>query len=1444
MSAELTDEKIDEGGFVSNLQPQNIPWLNIIRFHKEIVSRAEDQFFALEGGSPDHSRWTSLRSFDPCGSAGPWEVQSNDFKSETFRRHLDQGTHESCFIGTACYRSDINLQGEWKARWVPLLYREVEIREEEGVFKVNPLAGSWSLSPLFLSLLERLEIRPKDDLVRQLLGEVHGDNHSFSEQVLNALFRLYPEVRRDLMSPTPNGWVDTPSSWVLFAPTTVFGAFIRHLMADYTALENALIQNVKNIGGLGVLGTASFVASNEDVDLLPVVPLNSSQRKAAEAVFREKPVTVISGPPGTGKSQVAVSVLLNAWAQGKKCLFVSNNNKAVNVVNERLRALQGGTPVVVRAGSSQENTIVPDLTRILTLLAGTGDGTETEASREKILPLEKERDDLVVFLEDRRGKKIDDLRKTTFEAYQEYNLSLENIKNEKRVLDDELISLGGETGASLSDAETAFKATKVWIDLFSDALRLREQDDAQRDVLKQGIRACESLRNNALNTLGVRVETSENCHWLIDGLQPAWLFDWKQKLEPLLGSDLNRVFAETLYRFQFPELHTSGDVQHLKTKMHSFLDDLNNWVVGLQGRLDERSEFNKNFEKSRQRLASYGVPLESIRCKMSEVVEWVDAFNEYESIPRRWFDTFPFSPRKKLDRKLSVLERTFRKSFPAKYFGGSGRTDRMMLSPVVEATLAWLEPKSRATKMLEKGAVLDSENKKNKRIAGSFPFALTYVPQTLIPSAWESFAEKCHEWLVQLEEDERQRKRIEEKQSFETSCRELAGEWQKIVVSIPLLNRWSAGRGARFHNLMTTISVQPNKENVQDAKRVFFDREFSDLAANWNQAVLQQGQLETLVEQWAGIPTVNSRLNDWVSQKPSGAFSLHRLSADKWPQKENLHLWLTEISNWIGRKNEFLTIGLPGIEAASNQRYEEALEKLKSAWSALPDGEQKMTMASILEKLAGKSEWPVNEIREILKNFGSDRIHATLSCLETQLQNLSLEYARALWFSRLHGDDDACRAVATLQNTFQNLRIGSNDFPVFRKALSLAPIWISTAQSSQSIPLEAGLFDIVMIDEATQCTLTNLLPLIYRGKTLVVLGDEHQLPPIFGVGKYDQEVMARHHNVEGYLSTLGHYGKNVYSTAVKVLPFGEGDVVSLNQHYRSNPLVIGFSNREIYNQSLQLRKDPEWCGDLPVAAGMYKVHVAGIARRGSNGRSWLNKPEADAVLAKVVELKTQSSLVHKSIGIVTPFRAQKDLIAELLETSGQAEVLVGTADTFQGDERDIMIFSPVVSHGMEKKPGAIRWIEDPHNRINVALTRARDANFIVGDFEVCRNLPGILGKLIEYCETIELLRETSPAELYLFSWMMIKGWNPSVQHPVAEMQVDFCLKAENGDRFAIEVDGKVGTDGEWIHLPEMDEARDVALRNYGYEPLRFPAKEVFQTPLSVIQKIEEALCAK
>lgn len=125
-----------------------------------------------------------------------------------------------------------------------------------------------------------------------------------------------------------------------------------------------------------------------------------------------------------------------------------------------------------------------------------------------------------------------------------------------------------------------------------------------------------------------------------------------------------------------------------------------------------------------------------------------------------------------------------------------------------------------------------------------------------------------------------------------------------------------------------------------------------------------------------------------------------------------------------------------------------------------------------------------------------------------------------------------------------------------------------------------------------------------------------------------------------------------------------------------------------------------------------------------------------------------------------------------------------------------MIFSPVISKGMN--PRTAQWSDDK-NRINVALTRARDLMIVVGDFDYCRKMDNLLGKLIEYVETVATLRNTSMEELELFSLMILEGDGlgisstnlPRIHRRIGDIEVDFVLSnPKNGVKLVIEVDGK------------------------------------------------------
>ena len=93
--------------------------------------------------------------------------------------------------------------------------------------------------------------------------------------------------------------------------------------------------------------------------------------------------------------------------------------------------------------------------------------------------------------------------------------------------------------------------------------------------------------------------------------------------------------------------------------------------------------------------------------------------------------------------------------------------------------------------------------------------------------------------------------------------------------------------------------------------------------------------------------------------------------------------------------------------------------------------------------------------------------------------------------------------------------------------------------------MQPGLFDLLVISEATQCTLTNMLPLIFRAKRLVVVGDPEQLPSIESIGVEAERTLAARFGVEECTEFLGHLGNDVYKTAVGTLPRHEADVISL-----------------------------------------------------------------------------------------------------------------------------------------------------------------------------------------------------------------------------------------------------------------------------------------------------------
>lgn len=182
---------------------------------------------------------------------------------------------------------------------------------------------------------------------------------------------------------------------------------------------------------------------------------------------------------------------------------------------------------------------------------------------------------------------------------------------------------------------------------------------------------------------------------------------------------------------------------------------------------------------------------------------------------------------------------------------------------------------------------------------------------------------------------------------------------------------------------------------------------------------------------------------------------------------------------------------------------------------------------------------------------------------------------------------------------------------------------------------------------------------------------------------------------------------SLYNVAEGVVNSHE-EIISLREHYRSNSDIINFSNKEFYNNSLRIATSVnDLHSSLEIVHPIIWENVVGESKRPSSG-GLLNIQEAIAVVEKLKEISIENSYIG-SIGVVSPFRAQVNKIREIIHKDtdlvsrmNSVNLLINTVHGFQGDERDIIIFSPVVSDNITS--GASLFLSKEENVFNVAIT--------------------------------------------------------------------------------------------------------------------------------------------
>jgi very-short-patch-repair endonuclease len=382
------------------------------------------------------------------------------------------------------------------------------------------------------------------------------------------------------------------------------------------------------------------------------------------------------------------------------------------------------------------------------------------------------------------------------------------------------------------------------------------------------------------------------------------------------------------------------------------------------------------------------------------------------------------------------------------------------------------------------------------------------------------------------------------------------------------------------------------------------------------------------------------------------------------------------------------------------------------------------------------------------------------------------------------------------------------------EAVTAVPVWIMSidraleqfqggepsgaAGRSEATAGGGSLFDVVIVDEASQADIFSL-PVLSLARRAVVVGDDQQIgPQLVGAPTDRINALIRTHLAD--MPSAEHFDteSSLYDHAVRRSP----QRILLTEHFRSVPPIIAFSSDTYYDRKIQpLRADRPVGLGAPVTA----VPVPDGRRQSLPEYGQVNVAEAEALVARATAIVADPAYRGRSIGVVSLLSGSGQaayLLHRLREQLGADELerralRVGDAYTFQGDERDVVLISMVVASA-DGELGAFTK-RDFHRRVNVAASRARDQLWLFHSVDLddlhaddaralllahCRTPPPAnddAGPPEQRCET--------DFERAVLRRLTERGLRPTVQYRLGDYRIDFVFAAPDGRRLAIECDG-------------------------------------------------------
>lgn len=252
--------------------------------------------------------------------------------------------------------------------------------------------------------------------------------------------------------------------------------------------------------------------------------------------------------------------------------------------------------------------------------------------------------------------------------------------------------------------------------------------------------------------------------------------------------------------------------------------------------------------------------------------------------------------------------------------------------------------------------------------------------------------------------------------------------------------------------------------------------------------------------------------------------------------------------------------------------------------------------------------------------------------------------------------------------------------------LKVFPVILTTNMSAGKIGTPSPHFDLIIMDEAGQCSAAHALVPILRGRNLLLVGDPNQLKPVIMLDRRTNETLKEKYNIDDTYDYRENSILKMFYTNDVI-----SDLILLRTHYRCHPSIIGFNNAMFYNNQLKVATKDEEQEPLEYIE-MAKSNV--VEKRNTSDE------EATFIVSYCAMHPEQQ------IGVITPFKNQKQLIDRCLQDAGISDrVSCGTIHEFQGDEKDVIIFSTTISKNTWA--GTYSWLKDNDELINVATSRAK-----------------------------------------------------------------------------------------------------------------------------------------